>query len=89
METVEESLTPPIEDTFQSSTATIHRSPFTREAQKRYPLIESILKEKKDKTAKKTKILNPNYCLDIILSLYRWFAYLPFSTCIMSDYYER
>jgi hypothetical protein len=89
IETVGESMTPPIEDTFASSKAIIHCSPFTCEARKRYPLLECILKMKKDKNSNCNIIINPHYSPDIILTLYRWFAYLPLWSCIMSEYYER
>lgn len=89
LEAAEECVTPSIEDTFASSTATIHRSPFAREVRNRFPLVGSILKRKNDKTNNKSNTCNPHYHLDIILALYRWFAYLPLWTCIMSDYYER
>jgi hypothetical protein len=88
IEAADESLTPPIEDTFASSDAIIHASPFTCEIRKRFPRLENILKPKKDKNNNNIAS-NPHYSREIILILYRWYAYLPLWTCIMSDYYER
>jgi len=85
----EESLTPPIEDTFAASEAIIHCSPFTCEARKRFPLLQCILKAKKDNNNNNNIASNPHYSRDIILILYRWYAYLPLWSCIMSEYYER
>ncbi len=79
-------MTPPIEDAFASFKATIHRSPFTCEARKRFPLLEGILKEKKDNN---NTVINPHYSRNIIVALYRRFAYLPLWSCVMSEYYDR
>ena len=63
----------------------IHQSPFNIAACTGIPALRRIInKEKLDKEP-----VNPLYSTQIINLLHKWFAYIPFWSCIMTDFFER
>lgn len=65
--------------------AIIHQSPFNIKACARIPTLDRIIKKEK----LHQEITNSMFSTKIVQLLYKWFAYLPLWSCIMTDFVER
>ena len=74
-----------IDETVDSSKAIIHHSPFTVEALRRFPELSELLNSK----TKYENVTNPLFCRQIILVFYKWFAYLPLWTSLLTEFEGR
>ncbi|CAF1528742.1 unnamed protein product, partial [Didymodactylos carnosus] len=74
-----------VDELLHSSDAIIHQSPFNTEMRKRISLMDKHL----NKSTKFNNITNSNFSRRIVLLYYRWFAYLPLFSCLLSDFKER
>ena len=74
-----------LDETIHSNEAIIHRSPFNIEAIRRFPQISELL----DSNKKYENVANSLLCRRIILVFYRWFAYLPLWTSLLTEFEER
>jgi hypothetical protein len=63
----------------------IHQSPFNVKACADIPALRRIIKKEK----LDAKPSNPLYSTKIIHLLHKWFAYIPFWSCVMTDFFER
>ncbi|CAF4624393.1 unnamed protein product, partial [Didymodactylos carnosus] len=63
----------------------IHQSPFNVKACADIPYLRQIIQ--KEELHKKPS--NSLYSPKIIRLLHKWFAYIPFWSCIMTDFFER
>jgi hypothetical protein len=85
---VEDNLIDPldeVDENMHSSKAIIHESPFNIEAISRFPQLSELLDSKK----KYENVTNPLFCRRIILVFYKWFAYLPLWTSLLTEFEER
>ena len=74
-----------LDETDITTDAIIHQSPFNIKACAGIPVLRRVIeKEKLDK-----KPRNPLYSVKVIQLLHKWFAYLPFWSCILTDFFER
>ena len=74
-----------VDENIHSSKAIIHESPFNIEAIRRFPMLSELLDSKK----KYENVTNPLFCRRIIYVFYRWFAYLPLWTSLLTEYQDR
>ena len=74
-----------VDENMHSSKAIIHGSPFNLEAIRRFPQISELLDSKK--TYENTT--NPLFCRRIMYVFYKWFAYLPLWTSLLTDFEDR
>lgn len=74
-----------IDEYFQSSTAIIHQSPFNREAVRMNPSIVDILDSRKTFS----NVKNPLFSRKLIRIIYRWWAYLPLWTGLLTNFKDR
>jgi hypothetical protein len=63
----------------------IHQSPFNIKACARIPPLRRIIEKQKLDTEPCNSLYSPK----IIHLLYKWFAYIPLWSCIMTDFFER
>jgi hypothetical protein len=85
---VEEDSTDPldeVDENMHSSKAIIHESPFNIEAIRRFPELSELLDSKK----KYENVTNPLFCRRIIYVFYKWFAYLPLWTSLLTEFEDR
>jgi hypothetical protein len=85
---VEEDSTDPLDEVDEnthSSKAIIHQSPFNIEAIRRFPQLSELLDSKK----KYENATNPLFCRRIIYVFYKWFAYLPLWTSLLTEFEDR
>ncbi|CAF4386388.1 unnamed protein product, partial [Didymodactylos carnosus] len=75
-----------VDELLHSSDAIIHQSPFNTVMRKRIFLMD---KHYLNKSTKFNNITNSNFSRRIVLLYYRWFAYLPLFSCLLSDFKER
>ncbi|CAF4541533.1 unnamed protein product, partial [Didymodactylos carnosus] len=73
------------DENVHSSKAIIHESPFNIEAIRRFPKLSELLDSKK----KYENVTNPLFCRRIILVFYKWFAYLPLWTSLLTEFEDR
>ncbi|CAF4538278.1 unnamed protein product, partial [Didymodactylos carnosus] len=73
-----------VDELLHSSDSSIHQSPYNIEMRKQVPMMNDIL----DKRKKFENISNPNFSKPLMLLFYKWFAYLPLWTCLLSDFEE-
>ncbi|CAF1509386.1 unnamed protein product, partial [Adineta ricciae] len=74
-----------VDENMQGSKAIIHGSPFNTEAIRRFPEISELLNSRK----KYENITNPLFCRRIIYVVYKWFAYLPLWTSLLTEFEDR
>jgi hypothetical protein len=74
-----------LEETDITKDPIIHQSPFNVKACSRLPVLRRLIKKEK----LVTEPCNPLYSPKIIHLLYKWFAYIPFWSCIMTNFFER
>ncbi|CAF4650612.1 unnamed protein product, partial [Didymodactylos carnosus] len=74
-----------VDELLHSSDSIIHQSPFNIEMRKQVPMMNDIL----DKRKKFENISNPNFSKPVMSLFYKWFAYLPLWTCLLSDFEDR
>jgi hypothetical protein len=74
-----------VDENIHSSKAIIHESPFNIEAIRRFPQLSELLDSKK----KYENVTNPLFCRRIIYVFYKWFAYLPLWTSLLTEFQER
>jgi hypothetical protein len=74
-----------IDETVDSSEAIIHHSRFNVEALRRFPELSELLNSK----TKYENVTNPLFCRRIILVFYKWFAYLPLWTSLLTEFEAR
>jgi hypothetical protein len=74
-----------IDDLYVSDAAIIHQSPFNVKARQRLELLDRII----NKVPLEAKPTNPLYSREIVLLFYKWYAYLPLWTGLLTDYKER
>ena len=74
-----------VDETVNNSKAIIHQSPFNIEAIRRFPELSELLSPEK----KYENVINPLFCRRIVLVFYRWFAYLPLWTSLLTEFEDR
>ena len=74
-----------VDENIHSSKAIIHESPFNIEAIRRFPELSELLDSKK----KYENITNPLFCRRVIYVFYKWFAYLPLWTSLLTEFEDR
>ncbi|CAF4112966.1 unnamed protein product [Didymodactylos carnosus] len=87
LEVEEDSIDPldAVDENMHSSKAIIHQSPFSIEAIRRFPQLSELL----DYGKKFENVTNPLFCRRIILVFYKWFAYLPLWTSLLTEFEAR
>jgi hypothetical protein len=74
-----------IDDFDVTDDAIIHQSPFTVKAREKIKALDNLL----SKRPIEGDTTNDFYSKEVVMIFYKWFAYLPLWTCIMSDYLDR
>ena len=74
-----------LEETDITTDSIIHQSPFNIKACASVPALRRII----EKEELGTEPCNPLYSTKIIQLLHKWFAYIPFWSCIMTGFFER
>ncbi len=74
-----------IDDLYVSDAAIIHQSPFNVKARQRLELLDRII----NKVPLEAHPTNPLYSREIVMLFYKWYAYLPLWTGLLTDYKER
>ncbi|CAF1459793.1 unnamed protein product [Adineta steineri] len=74
-----------VDENMHSSKAIIHESPFNVEAIRRFPQLTDLLDSKK----KYENVTNPLFCRRVIYVFYKWFAYLPLWTSLLTEFEDR
>jgi hypothetical protein len=74
-----------IDDLIVTDAAIIHQSPFNVKARERLELLDRII----NKVPLDVDPTNPLYSKDVVLLFYKWYAYLPLWTGLLTDYKER
>jgi hypothetical protein len=74
-----------VDENMHNSKAIIHESPFNIEAIRRFPQLSELLDSKK----KYENVTNPLFCRRIIYVFYKWFAYLPLWTSLLTEFEDR
>jgi hypothetical protein len=74
-----------VDETLSVSKAIIHESPFNVEAVRRFPQLSELLNSK----TKYENVTNPLFCRRIVHVFYKWFAYLPMWTSLLTEFEDR
>ena len=85
LENKDEKIIEDIDDLMITDDAIIHQSPFNVKAREKLELLDRIV----NKISSNVDPTNPLYSKNIVLLFYKWFAYLPLWTCLLTDYKER
>jgi hypothetical protein len=87
LEVEEDSIDPldEVDENTHDSKAIIHGSPFNIEAIRRFPQLSELLDSKK----KYENVTNPLFSRRIIYVFYKWFAYLPLWTSLLTEFEDR